>query len=379
MKTNKTIALDWLQCAYSGQLPHFDKNDKNHYRKIGEELYLKQSHRASQNFDQTAELIYFGEPIAFLEYAPNKKTMNSEQVSITMKNNLLYQKGYADTLREVTRELKLSFKYIQKIDIAIDNKINHVNLNNSFIGKLAKAITGGELKSIGQARFSPFYDSNGDLEGFHYGSRKSDKFIRGYYKHKEINESEKQYIAEFWKNSGMDTEKGAYRLEMSIKKNELKKYINVESDNLDWLQDTQILASIFKSTATNFFEFINHSELKRKKRTNRCKRVFEISYYNLGARLLEKASSVISDQKTRLKMAAKTLFMIGAKTGNTIYEAFAEEISRNIRLDRWFNLNQDNWRAELTGWINNDHVNYMTKYESLSVGQLEVVRSDAYV
>jgi len=379
MKTNKTICLDWLQCAYFGQLPHFEQNDNNHYRKINDNLFIKKSNRASRNYSQTAEIIYFGEPVAFVEYAPNKQTMNKELISIQIKNNLLYQKGYVDTMTEVTDLLKMSFQYVQKLDVAIDYRLKNKNLKKSFIADVARGIANDEIVSTGKAKFHPFYDTNNNIEGFHYGSRKSDKFLRGYYKHLEINESNKTYIRDFWKASGMNTSNGAYRMELSLKKNELIKYHEIKANELDLLENTEFLATLFKSAQNGFFEFTTRKELKSKKRADRCKKVFSLSFYNLGASLLDKASAVISDQQARIKMAAKCIYMIGEKTGNEIYQKLSRELAFNVGLTRWFDLRRTQWAQELNGWINNDRVNYLTKYEPLALGQMSIIKQNAYV
>lgn len=379
MKTNKTICLDWLQCAFFGQLPHFDLNDKNHYRKINDNLYIKKSNRASRNYSQTAEIIYFGEPVAFVEYAPNKQTMNKELISFQLKNNLLYQKGYVETMTEVAEQLKMTFQYVQKLDVAIDYQLKNKSLKKSFIADLARAIANDEIVSTGKAKFHPFYDTQNNIEGFHYGSRKSDKFLRGYYKHLEINVSNKTYIKDFWTTSGMKTTNGVYRMELSLKKQEIIKYHEIKQNELHLLENTEFLASLFKSAQNGYFEFNTRKELKKKKRADRCKKVFVLSFYNLTATLLEKASVVISDQMARIKMAAKTIFMIAQKTNNEIYEKLSRELAFNIGLTRWFDLRRVEWARELDGWINNDRVNYLTKYEPLALGQLQIIKQDAYV
>ena len=370
MKTTKTIALDWLQVAYNGSAPTFSEQEGAQYKEISDEITVKRSHRYSQEFEHTCEIIYKGEPFAYLESHPKKSAINPALINITVKNHRLYSIGYISMLDDVTTKLGLTYQYVKKIDIAIDQSMKHKKRKLTYLNKLTEAIVTQEVKGVGRARFKPMYDSSFTLEGFHYGSKQSDKFVRGYYKHLELNSSKKQYIQEFWDLNKLNSTLGVERIEMSIKKRELKKYLDFDKKDLYLLESKACLASLFKSAASGFFEFVDRKEYTRKhKKVDRCKKLYTVSYYGFSALLLEKAKAVAIDQLARLKMATKTIFMIAKKTKNKLYSLLAEEIAENINLSEWYEEKRDFWSSELDGWINNQHSNYLTRYEAVEHGE----------
>lgn len=374
MKDIQTIALDWLQFTCKGIIDVTEAEVS-----INENLILKPLKRGSKHFKNCSEIIFYGEKLGEIDYNPrNTDMINTDIIIFKAENNILYQKNFIHTIKEAlfsNDNLNFKFKHLKKIDIAIDKPID----DKSELETLIKKVTSKKWLQVGRPDFKPFMQ-NGEFKALYMGSRQSEKFMRCYYKKSEIAQSNKTYISDFWKRSGMRDSKEVERREFSLKKSYLYRLNDWTLEDLDLLEDAETLASIFKTASEKFFEFISAKEYEKKgAKATRCKRVYTFNFKNLVARLLHKAKRKYGSEIYRMKQAAKYMHFVFKSTKNKIFQAISEEIAYNGELTQWRNLAMRKWDYEYQLFQKSGKFHYLSKYKQLETGQMQLIKANSYV
>ena len=368
MKVEQTIAVDWLQFNLSGFL-HI--NHAEEFTELGnhringktQSVVAKSWNRGTKHFTYVVDIIIDGEEFCQLEMIPrNDKIMQPETMVMRICNPWLYREGYINTFKTLLVALKLKFNHVVKVDIAVDS-------TKGELFKFVPAFQKGKIKLLGKANFHLMYKGGGNtVEYFRLGSSKSDKFIRGYYKREEIKKTGKQYIIDFWDVNGLDATKKVERLEISFKKKELDKYVDITLDQLELLEDATTLATLFRSGLQKFFQFIRVSEWKRKGNVSRCKRVFEVTLKNYGAQLLSKLIRTCNTELQRLKQASKTLFWCYMHTSHQAFLVMSKKMAESAEHAIWFRDKYPMWEKEFYMRKANKRFKFTSNLKQLAEG-----------
>lgn len=370
----KTIALDWLQLSFRGGIQW--KGEDSVYR-ISSELILRDLKHGSKHFVRMAEVILNGELIGNVQFNPrNTEILDLDSVIFKADNRILYLEKYMNKIMDFVELTNLRFKHISQIDIALDAEQEGKGMFE-FVDKLRR----NTIRNLGQADYTVQVDSHNKLKYFRMGSSSSNKLVRCYYKKVELIKSQKNYIREFWEFNDMDTQKEVERVEISMRKKELYKYHKFESiDDLLYLENVEFLASLFESGCKKFFEFVKTKEYeKNKKDTTRCKKLSFFNLKGLGGSLLYKITSKVTTEIYRLKMFAKTAYIIAKQTKSKLYAAASYEAAKNLNLLEWYEDSQEKWNYEFNLFKKSGRYQFLTDYSESATGQLHFVKHDAYM
>lgn len=356
-----TIAVDWFQiygkfnkCIDEDVLIWCKENFECLYYGDNKELVLKHRGTSAGMYAHNFDVYLYGELVAnFCVYptltAKNEMSLPKDACSLKIENHLLYTSDWMIIFELICEKLQIIVNNVSRLDIAIDNTQNIKDFMGFYVSRLEK-----KLKRAGK---SPKQHENGAVNGirfdedggyasFKIGSSKSDKYITIYNKTSEIqSKSNKKYIIDFWKNTGIDTDKTIYRTEIRLNSKALQTIKNFEIDKLD---DKKYLASIFKTQAENFFEFFYACDTN----STRCPRIKIIDYDNLGAELLTKAIKEPPKDVYKAKLTLHLLYKLIFQNRINVadYEAEIANLSQKIRydfdLEDWLTISKEKWRKK---------------------------------
>jgi hypothetical protein len=179
------------------------------------------------------------------------------------------------------------------------------------------------------------------INGFYIGMGKSGKQVKVYNKTRELDKSNKNYIAEFWKKNQIDTSRDVQRLELSLSNDECKKYPNI---NWELLDQPSHQASILKSGMSKFAEFRVKTNDKNISRWP----IHEIiNWEQLQGEALPKNSTIASNEIWTAKITCKKLFEIHYISSDQQFYDVAFEIAINTDLVEWFTKMQPHWIKDM--------------------------------
>lgn len=330
-RTKYTINLDWLELMLSGALVAFDTPLEKYEYDQGN-LILAKLPAGTSIFKYSYEMFYQGKLFGRFHLCPrNTEIIKADSIQFKMENNKLYEIGVLNDCKKIFVSLGWNVKNVTRIDIALDG-VNVLNLIDRFVK--------GEIQKLGKAKVKPFFTGKRMIEGFDIGSKASNKWITGYDKTAELERSGKSYIKDFWENSGLDTSGKIERLELKLRNEEIKKIFQFDWKELD---NFEFLASIFRSTMKNFFEFV---ELSRDTNSTRQKRIEFIDWDNIGAQLLPKLSTKETNEIYRMKQSAKTNYWCYLASGRQYYADIAFEQAMNVNALEWYANRLEKWKDE---------------------------------
>lgn len=373
-KTEQTICLDWLQFNFLGEFkPDFSQK----YTKINENLVFKNNFRGGAHFRCSGSLIYHGIDLLSIEFEPRSPNiLNPLTILVKLNNRELYQKGFISLVKEVSKQLNWQFQHIVKLDIAVDTIQKgcfkfirqYMKGNIHFAGKTDLFV---EMNNKGLPQLSKSGQDE-SLKYWRFGKRTSRKFMRGYYKKQEIEKSRKHYIYEFWKNNDLDYENNlVHRIELSIRKSELKRIKDFTFNELEQLEDPKVLGTIYKTLVDKYFQFVRMSQyLKQGCKLNRCKKFSPISktLKNLAGELVAKLKTRVSNEIYRMKVSAKTLYFLYKKTAKKHFLQLTREIADNINENVWLTSSIERWNREFNLLKKNKVLEYIPNYTEYSNG-----------
>lgn len=326
-----TINLDWLELMCSGNLVEYDVALEKYSYDNGNLILAKLS-TGTKIFKYSYEMFFQGKLFGKCHVSPrNPEILKSDAIQFQIENNKLYEIGAIKDVRHVFTRLAWAVTNVTRIDIALDG-VKVLHLIDSFVK--------GQIQKLGKAKVKPFFTGKRIIEGFDVGSKASNKWITGYNKTAEIERSGKKYISDFWKNSGLDTTQTIERLELKLRNEEIKKIFGFDWKELD---DFEFLASIFRTTMKNFFEFV---EMSNDSNVSRQKKIEFINWDNIGAKLLPKLSTMETNEIYRMKQSAKTNYWCFLASGKQYYADIAYEQALNVNALEWFANKLERWKEE---------------------------------
>jgi len=349
-KTPITINPDWLEFILIGQIK--DSKRDGEYIELPANFVLKELGYGTKHFCFNYEVYYEGLLFGTLRTEPrNDKIMDANWQQFKIENERLYEKGYIELCSKLFASLGSSVRNISRLDIAADGF--------GFMD-LMKRYDSGKIDKRGKAKYTLYKDNQRKIEGFDIGSKKSDKAITGYLKSEEIEKSNKHYIKEFWKRSGLPNwDNGEVeRLEIRLKNNAI-----VKIENFDWerLENPEYLAGVMRKHFENYFDF--HSP--NCSNISRARKIEFINWDLISAERLEFATARKSTEYNRLKQNAKTMFWLYLGTGKRHYLQICREIVENINCLGWFIDKQDFWKREFRKQNKKGNFDYIPVWKQL--------------
>ncbi len=329
------INLDWLQFMCSGELVYYDNPEVRYC--FGTELVLVQKEMGTRLFKYGYEVFLKDKSFGAIYCSPRSKILERKLIQFKLNNNVLYEAGFLNDFKKILLQLKWEVKNVSRVDIAIDGG-KPLRLINQFVS--------GKIEKLGKAKVKHFLTGKAKSEGFDVGSKASNKWITGYLKSPLLETEGKNYIKDFWVQSGLNINEPVERLELKIRNEQVKLL-----KDFDWrkLDKTEYLAGIFKKETENFFEFVKKSKSKNISRRKRNKTIQFIDWRLLKAEQLERLSTQQSNEVHRMKQAIKTNYFCFLEAENGAgekYKKVAEEMVQKIRSEIWFMVHVPKWEEE---------------------------------
>jgi len=385
MNDNKTIVtklifVDCLEISFIGRLPDVTSTlnannfGLNNRINVTSNCYLELQKGGNKNFCHIANLIIDNQQIGEFRFMPRAKYINGELISFKFDNAILYQMRFPEYIEFIIQTLKLKFRYIAHIDIAIDcvdsdlmkfvnnylfRSSNMKNYSVRHKGKVSRRNIRTDIHSI-----------------IHWGNLHSEKYIKIYNKTAELATSkvDKSYINECWLRNGMNCDnKIVERFELTLKQK--------HASMLDYchLMKSDYLASVMKTHCKNFFDFeqtfINHS--KKNKRD-----ITPINFNGFKTTLLTKYQYKSHNTLHTVKIMFKQLYFVylqakfiavhpevisnhvsvpdGLKNYQNIYDSINSLRLKYPTLDNYFCTKKDIWEKEFN------------RVDELSTGKLSI-------
>jgi len=326
-----TCNLDWFEQILIGSIPNH-RPDREEYRFNNDRIALVKRRKGSKHFKHSYNVIYDGRLFAKIQTHPrHTEIMPEHYIQFQMQNNVLYEVGWLEDVRELYSYFNWEVKNTTRIDPALDGY--------GFM-EIFGRYNREEIEKVGKASFTCYKAGNRETTGYDIGRKASHKMIGCYPKEKELEKSNKYYIKEFWDNTSLDRSKPIERLEVRLR-NEALKLIK----DFDWtrLDDFEYLASLMRTAMTNYCEFV---ELDGDSNLSRRERIEFIDWDSVGGSLLDSCSTKETTEIYRLKLSAKTLYWIYLSTKEERHLQLCREIVMNINCIDWFNEKYEYWAAE---------------------------------
>lgn len=232
LKIKPTLVLDWLQCSAKLTLVK-DKQNAPDYEASVKGAFLFETEilqgGRNKNFNRIYQIytIYTGqrELFATLECMPHVSFIPAETAIIKVDNKFLYCEQLEYLFKAMLSELRITFKYWNRIDVAADfERLHYRNLTpQNFISLVARDVyrlKGGKRGKVIKDEDVTIQKQTAAYKGISWGSRNSGLKITMYNKSAEMRQKKhKPYIVQTWNENGLGlTNADVWRLEFSFKK-----------------------------------------------------------------------------------------------------------------------------------------------------------------
>lgn len=332
--TKNTIVLDWFSTTI--YLPKCINSDTSKLE-LSDGIWLENTNIGSQFYLDRFNLYYQGELFGTLELNPrNQKLFDKHQGQFKIENRLLYTKDWLDSYKDIYNNCNWTHRSLTRTDIAIDGEAGQRGFDYSI-----KGITGRTIKRKGKTRIGlDDIDGQGDAHKIKIGSLKSDKYGKIYCKTDELEQSNKQYISQFWESSGLNNTDKVWRYEISLRSG--------IGNNYDWqrLDDLDYLASIVKTETKNWFEFYYMGKDKNKHRVYKNASIEIIDWESIKAELLPKTKATDPSQIHKVKTLVKNTLYFNYIGKTSIDTTHILELVGEYSLHKWLDVRIDFWHDE---------------------------------
>lgn len=245
------VLIDWL--SFSALTKGYDIK----------ELQLIKLDYGTSVFSCIEEIFIDHERIATITSVPYSKVLDEHIHIIKLDNWVLYSDKFMSYYSLIAKELQLVSIKISRIDICKDfNYFTDKRKPDNFI----KAFLAGSVRKLGKSKFSVWGETN-MLLSYDYlsiGKKSSPINVYLYNKSKELQQvKNKPHIRNKWEEYGLDDEKNIFRLEISIKKSDVK-LVDRESGafiefGIKELFDQDILEDLYRTLLYKYFRFKHYT------------------------------------------------------------------------------------------------------------------------
>lgn len=324
------ISVDWFEATISVNSAIIDPLQET--IQLADNIFLLNDKQRTSHFLCKWSLIYNGEKVATLLTCPSASFIAPNQSQIKIENSLLYTVDWLDIYKDILIETNWTHKNITRLDIAIDG----ASINNAL--KLISDYDKGQIIGRkGKALFHSVKDPGKELKRFHVGTSASEKVATIYNKSKEIQNSDKDYIKQFWLNNGLENIDNTHRFELRLKSKITKNY------DLNKLDQNNYLASIVKTEIVNWFEFYYKGKDKNKHRTYKNGTMEWIDWNEITGQLLPKNKAFAKQGIHRAKRLIKDLNYIHHVEGKRLDKSLVSLLISEYCLQQWYDSKIEYW------------------------------------
>lgn len=382
---NSTIALDLLSLSVELQPELSIKLNEIDEDYVTGSIKLECTKRRTPNFKHIFNVYLNNSRVGELRTGFNKPGKGIEHSVFKFSNEILYSEQLAPIYFELKSALNWNFCKINAIDIALDQTVEpksakHLTPYKKYLRQ--------EVDFLGRSEVTVQF-KRGEIRNVYIGSRKSDKFVRCYYKRQELAVSNKHYIQQFWEQNGIfnpNTE--IWRTELSLKGSIINKIVLsdlkgtdnnnalpfFDESNITLIQNKDFLLSIFRKETDNFLKYYSKKEAASQKNISRVKHYSVLANIDIPEPmvLLERIKTEASKMVHKIKMTAKFLTQISVETGHKIFDRLSDVIVSFEDLSDWKQDKKLNWIWEHEQKLKNEHYKrYMGNNwtRSLFIGQ----------
>lgn len=349
------ISLDWLSVSVKTR-KIYKIEYENQIINVNKYLELRSTRRQTPMFKNVFDVIYKGMLVATLETNPKGGILGENHCILKFNNEILFTDNLKKLYYRMKYAIGFQFEKFNKIDIAVDTLANGQEM------KLFKKFTQDKIRFKGNSKVSAQWNAKNELEYFRIGSKKSDKFVRCYYKRQEIAKSGKTYIEDFYNKNGFDSEKEVFRVELCLSTVIMNKITMPEFDiiedgntfvpfmnekTIELLENNEFLGALFNQEAGEKIQYIKTKEFKEKKRANRCKSFALFSFkYCKNIFKFSRIKNETSKYIHRTKITAKMMYEAFLETKQKVYIDLCFDLCHNANLTYWANKNCTRWENE---------------------------------
>ena len=266
------VSIDWLQLYC----------DCSHMTHVGEFSFLREPYGTSV-YDDMFTIMYGGEEVAILTCNPRSSALKAGTGLLKILNPELYKPRLPILIEKLLSECQIEFLSISRLDLCAD--FNHFesypDMQNFFQDFLTL-----KLWKIGAAKYKVcankatefdcdyfkmigLQSSRHTYQYLRFGSKVSKVSAYLYNKTQEFRDvKRKNYIAEAWKQNGIDESKEVWRLEFSLKGDGIK-FVNSETGvclqkNLDMVLHPVKRTQLYNALYLKYWQFrINDGQVRK--------------------------------------------------------------------------------------------------------------------
>lgn len=338
------VSIDWLSiyCDCSAMQPHQDY------------IFDKEAYGTSVYADMYTIYLY-GEEIAILTCNPRSSALKKGTGVLKIVNPILYQIGLADIVYNLLQSCNIVPINISRLDLCAD--FNHfdgypnmqvffqdfLNIKLWKIGAAKYKVCANKATEFDCDYFKliGLQSSRHTYQYLRFGSKVSKVSAYLYNKTQEFRDvKRKNYIAEAWKENGIEESKEVWRLEFSLKGDGIK-FLNQETKMwqakdlemvLDPIQRTQVYNALY----LKYWDYRINDGQKRKDRMKRAK-LLPIESSILKPVVITGSDVTDREQKRMISAIERTYDEVRMKrqTRNEMLEASIQELTKFCGLSKW--------------------------------------------
>jgi hypothetical protein len=285
------ITTDWVQamfvCDTVLPLPSADVPYT-----CGDVVFTPSVVQGNKYFSHSWEISLDGEAFAIAFSHSRTTIIAPDVVQVKIYNHHLYRSGWLSRLRMMCAAMRWHYKNVSRLDIAIDGVFDAIA--NTQTGEIVyerglrsfiqeEYVANRKYVMMGKANLSAssLNPKTGNFAGFYIGKASSDKVLSIYDKSRELEQSCKQYIRDFWSECGLVDAGNVERVELRMRSACIKTIENFDFWRLD---DAVYLASLARTQFENWFEFVPVSDDGNKsRRKDKLGSIVVIDWESVGA------------------------------------------------------------------------------------------------
>lgn len=311
MITARVYNFDWLEFRVRSErlfeiLSGLENgsDDALSFKKIDEHFGYFSNGHGTKHFNNSGILTFRNRKFLLVAFSSrNKNYIDTENVvSLKVMNEQLYYYDTLDVLTTFLKDFEAEIINFTRVDICIDDcKPLKDICDKVFLSAEDKEVVYAGRRDVSAHNMT----RNLEKVNYSFGSRASE--MRGvlYNKSEEIKKSGKDYILDYWKANGLDTEKNIYRAEITISSKILK---NVQGKYGEyWFTDFVAVCHVIMEGFCKMFDFRYNTD---KSNISRCQKVEVFDFEQPNERVLLNPKATATDERYKAKLSVKMMLRL---------------------------------------------------------------------
>lgn len=311
-----------------------------------------------------------GEKAATIWSTPHNTALyRASWVQVQFANWTLYTGEWVNLFR-MFRAYGLDYTGIARVDICADGL---EGAGGDFQDVVRRALFGGDFSYYGKGKWMPdIFRRN--VNGFVFGTRGSNKFVRCYRKKREMKaQGIKQHIVDAWLVAfGLDAmadPREVNRFEVSLRGKEVRRYF-ADERSADWLEGLDKChqrVDVFASVVPSFFDFRTPAKYVR---DTKPAALWDWSALLHEPTRVERKERTIALTDHTIKTYLRAMYMVATVTNDAAGYRACEMLARSCgdAWVEWYNRAKYKWAK--------DHVRMERAKDPRTLRILEAMRTD---